>query len=492
MTIISVQPPTDLQPVPTKVPRPSFWRTPLRKLTLRRFVMGGRLADAGRLPRYAVVFFLGAAAIWAPISLYLKTAPLRFTSTMSLILPGAGVSASVNLDQIGQASSYANSPFASSSISPTETYKRLLGADRILADAAGRLGIERQALGSPRVILVDQTGFIHIQMTGGSPEEAQARLRAVSEAFFDELDRLRLDEVSTREGGAEDAIEEYRQSVLETRAEITRLQVETGLLSITQYDEQVAANERLRVEVEAVAAELREKELAVKTLSSRLGLTPAQAAAALKLYADPEYLEIVRQMSDDAAQLAELRARFGPSHPQVQRVRATYERRQIEGQERARLLTGLPDEVLARIDVAPDGARADLLAELVRAEADRDALAARFLEMLDRVAQEGARLAEMAPLVARLEDLERNFRVSEAVFASAIARSESGKTDLYGSYPLVQVLEDPSLPTEPSSPQKKLALAAGVAATMLMIFGLSLGWIRGAVIGWLVGRRPAA
>ena len=85
-------------------------------------------------------------------------------------------------------------------------------------------------------------------------------------------------------------------------------------------------------------------------------------------------------------------------------------------------------------------------------------------------------------LAARLEDLQRDFSVAEAVFASAIARTQSSKTDIYASYPLVQVLEDPSLPDGPSSPKRKLAVVAGVAATVLLLFSLSLAWIRLALI----------
>ncbi|SFQ69625.1 Metal-sensitive transcriptional repressor, partial [Roseivivax halotolerans] len=77
-----------------------------------RVFADGRLSDAGRLPRYVAVFARGASALWAPILGYLGTATLKFTSSASLILPGSGASASVNLSEIGQASSFANSAFS--------------------------------------------------------------------------------------------------------------------------------------------------------------------------------------------------------------------------------------------------------------------------------------------------------------------------------------------------------------------------------------------
>ena len=91
-----------------------------------------------------------------------------------------------------------------------------------------------------------------------------------------------------------------------------------------------------------------------------------------------------------------------------------------------------------------------------------------------------------------MQDLQRDFSVAEAVFATAIARTQSTKSDVYASYPLVQVLENPSLPDRPSSPNRKLAIAAGGAATLMMLMGLLMGWMRSAVIGRLIGARKVA
>ncbi|WP_201741925.1 hypothetical protein [Mangrovicoccus ximenensis] len=118
-------------------------------------------------------------ALWAPVTLYLTKMPPSYRSGLSLILPGSGAAASVNLDRIGQASSSASSPYASSSVSPTETYKRLIGAERILAAAAQSLGLEPEEFGKPRVELVDLTGLIHVSMTGPSAEAARDRAAAL-------------------------------------------------------------------------------------------------------------------------------------------------------------------------------------------------------------------------------------------------------------------------------------------------------------------------
>jgi uncharacterized protein involved in exopolysaccharide biosynthesis len=125
-------------------------------------------------------------------------------------------------------------------------------------------------------------------------------------------------------------------------------------------------------------------------------------------------------------------------------------------------------------------------------DARRAGVAAQFAAMDARLMLETARLQSLAPAAARLEDMKRDFAIAEAVFASAIARTQSSKADVYASYPLVQVLEDPSLPDQPSSPKLKLAIAAGGAATFMLLVGLGLGRARRSMISRLLAGGPAA
>ncbi|MDP5085539.1 MAG: hypothetical protein NWQ23_08980 [Yoonia sp.] len=467
----------------TKKPRGGF---------VRRALMGGRLSDLGRLPRYMAFALLGCGLIWAPITGYLKTAPLSYKSSTSLILPGSGASASLNLSGIGQASSYASSAFASSAVSPTETYKRLLNADRILAAAAQSLGIEQYQLGSPRVQLVDQTSLIHVEMTGRSPVEAQARANAILDAFFTELDALRSDEVSTREYSGLQAIADYRDSVASTRSEIASLQNESGLLSVAQYAALVDRHLMLEAQVLDRAALLSEKSAAVARLEAKLGLDVQIAAATLKLFADSGYLALLAETSRFEAELAEATAHYGTRHPEVQAAQDSRDTALHAALGLAQRITGLPADRVAQLDLAPQGARAELLAELLRMDAERAGAAEEHATLLDRLENSQADLNAKAAAASELQDLERDFSVAEAVFASAIARAQSSKSDVYASYPLVQVLENPSLPERPSSPNRKLAFAAGIAATFMLFVSLIMGWVRLAVISRLLHQPSGA
>ncbi|MGV6839313.1 MAG: hypothetical protein ACWA40_03880 [Planktomarina sp.] len=487
------QPPQRPQ-LPSKYRRrrnvPKLVRTPVREWTFSRIIRGGPVLDAGRLPRYLIIILLASIGIWFPILSYLKTAPLRYTSSLSLILPGSGASSSVNLDSIGQASSAANSAFSSPSISPTVTYKKLLGAERIVAAAAAAMGMLRADFGNPRVELVDQTGFINVSIVGNSPQDAQARGNALLQAFFTEIDELRNDELNVREDSGQGAIEEYRQSVAVTRAEISTLQRQTGLISADQYQALVASTENLKSAVNDTRTKLVESERALAVMAATLGIDPTLASATLKLQADAEFTAFIEELSSAAAVLADARARYGSNHHILRDAQKAYNAAQANARARAGFITGLSSTDLAKLDLSPIGGRAELLRQLLETDATRAGIAAELADMETRLAEQEERVIALIEPAARLEDLQRDFSVAEAVFASAMARSKTSRTDLYASYPLVQVLENPSLPVSPSSPKKKLAYAAGIAAMFLVIMGLFMGWIRQPIINKIIAPKP--
>lgn len=453
---------------------------------VRRAILGAGLGDFVRLPRYLVSATIGVALIWGPVLTYLATAPLTYVSQTSLILPGSGASASMNLNGIGQASSYANSAFSSNSVSPTETYKRLLSADRILAAAADSLDISRLELGKPRVKLVNQTNLIHFEISGGSPEDAQARGDAILLAFHEELNALRFDEQSTRESSGQSAMDDYRKSVSATRDGIETLRTETGLQTIDQYEALLADHAVLDAQTRELAAEAQKARAGVMAMELSLGLDASAAAMTLKLFADSEYLALMDDVALLSAKVADATSQFGPKHPAVLSARDGRDKAVELAFIRAEIVTGLDTQTVRNLDLAPAGARADLLKQLVEANAERMAIDEHLSALQNQLVVDSGRLERLGRAASRLQDLERDFSVAEAVFASAIAKTQTNKSDLFASYPLVQVLENPSLPEQPSSPNRMMAYAAGVAATLMMLVGLFLAWIRLALISRLL------
>lgn len=428
--------------------------------------------------RYGRIFLIGCLGIWLPIGLYLSLSPPHYVSEASLILPGAGASSSVNLSDIGQASTSSASAFSSNTISPTETYKRLLGATRIHRRVAQALGLRPDEISRPQIELVDQTGLILLRVESRGADMARKQAQTLIAAFLTELRSLREDELRNRADGGRGAIREYRNAVQQSRTTMTTLQKESGLYSVDQYHNRMNAADDLEIRIGAVSAELRQMDEQVWRLQAQLGLGPERAAAILRLDTDSEYRALIREMSAAAAALAAARAQYGPAHPEVAAAQAGYQTARATARARAITATGLDSAVLSGLDMTPDGVRADLLADLVRQETRRAGLVAQRAQMAEVLERTRTELTAMAPVAARLEDMQRDVDVAKAVFASAIARTEASKTDIYASYPLVQVLEDPNLPAAPEAPMVGLTLAAGIMATLALMVSLLLARFR--------------
>ncbi|MCP1199063.1 hypothetical protein [Notoacmeibacter sp. MSK16QG-6] len=463
-------------------------RTPLGGLSFRRLLRGGRIGDAGRLPRYVLTIGAVLGAVWVPIALYVQFAPPSYTSSVSLILPGAGVSSSVNLSEIGQASTSANSPYSSSSISPTVTYQKLVQSGRVIRRASKSAGIDEASFGRPRIKLVDQTSLMTVQMKGGSPGAARERTEALLTAFLAELSDLRDDEMKRREASVTDTVGKYQDAVNEIRDRISAVQVKTGLSSQDQFDDIVRTKEALLSRIADGEAELQNTDRAVDSLAALLGISAEAAARTIKLHVDPEYATLSKSLADETAKLASLGKLYGPRHPEVVSVRERHDGVQSRMVERAVIVTGLPiEELRGQVERAADGERGSLLSRLVSEVSKRDGQLARLGALRAELRNAETRVVELVTAASQLDKLDRDYKVAEAVFTSALARLNVSKTDVFASYPMVQIAEPPTLPLEPSSPNTLLALFAGVAATLFAIIGLTLTWLRRPLIDRLSG-----
>lgn len=457
-----------------------------------RVLRGGRLNDAWRLPRYVVLFGLASAGIWAPISAYVRFTPPSYTSDVSLILPGSGSQSSVNLADLGQASSSAASAFSSSSVSPTQTYKRLLAANRTRERTADDLGIALSELGEPKITLVDETSLIHFSMVGPSPEAAQMRASSILVNFLDEIDILRQDELSRREESAQAALSGYEDGVAKLRLEIADLQTESKLISFDHYQEIVRERDALATRLEAERAKRRAADAEMMSLSARLGVTADIAAANLRLHADPEFQELATSLSEQSAELAQAQGRYGPRHPKVTSAAHKIFGTQAQLKRRSGVIFGDKDMGdLSLLDLSPSSARTALMSDLVGMASLCENYANMETTLSAQLAALDTRLEDLAPKASRLDDLSRDYQVAEAVFSSALARIDTTKSDIYASYPLVQVLADATLPKTPTSPKELIAIAAGIVASFMVFIALGLAWIRRPLIDSLLARTPA-
>lgn len=469
----------------------ALWRHSLRDIRFSRIFFGGRTTDLGRLPRYSVIFFTSLILIWSLVGGYLVFSPKQYRASITLTLPGAGSSVSVNLASIGQASSSAASPYASPRLSPTENYKRLIQTESVIELAASYVGVHPSHFPRPSIKLIDKTNLIYVSLTDRSPEVVLAEAHALRRAFSEVLDRLREDEISRKEGAYRKALRSYKVTVSRARNEVTRWQAATGLVSLTHYGQIVDGLERRHRRIDDMAAELVRRKAEIKSLEGALRITATVAAAALKLRADQTFQELQTSYAMQTKSLAEVKMIFGKAHPDRQRMENARAGVRADLLHRGRQVTGLdPTILINQVDFSAVDERAALLEHLVTLASERAGLIQQRATLEIQAAAARRRMTELVHVASALEELNRDQQVAEAVFSSALARVDTSKTDFFASYPLVQTIEEPRLPTSPSSPSTLIGVAAGTAATMFLFIGLGLAWARRPLLNKIVPLDP--
>lgn len=443
-----------------------------------RFLRHG-LPSVGRYKRYFAIIGPVLGAIWLATAAYLLLVPKSYVSEFTLILPGSGMGSSLNVESIGQAQSSSNSAFASSTLSPTENYKQLMGAD-ITLDAAARIAREdRGAFPQPVVRLVDQTNLIHVSVSGASPEQAKRRADAVRSAFLAQLDILREDEAVSREKSDMAHIEELSRKEQDAQRNLIAFQASHGLATMDQFNARIASVDNLRDKQRETRIQARQHAGTSRRLSGSLNATPRTADVAMRLRGDPLFQKLVERYADVRAQVSEKSGTLGAQHPELARLNSELKELRRAVVQRGRELTGLSEgEILSMVDLQLDGGRSSLMQGMTMSDAQA-AGANAALDQIDRdLAQAEAQSPQLIEQASKLAELQREHRVAEAVLSSALARLDTNKQDPFVSYPLVQTLAPPALPREPAGPSWVIALAGALGASLLVLIAFGMMWLR--------------
>ncbi|MEP2102676.1 MAG: hypothetical protein ABJP02_03890 [Parasphingorhabdus sp.] len=441
------------------------------------------LHTEGRYARYLALMSAILGLIWLITLAFLVLMPNRYDSSFTLILPGSGVGSSLNLESIGQATTATNSAFSSSSISPTENYKRLLMADVTLARAGKLAGDENEKMSAPHVKLIDQTNLIEVSITADSPSQAQKKAQSLRAAFLDGLDQLRQDEGEKREEAESKRLVQLETKVREAQQKLLAFQGETGLVSLEQFNNRISALDSLQDRERQARTDTKRASATASRIASALNISVATANKAFTLKADPVFQSLLARYATVNTSASEKKATLGPNHSQVQQIDAENEQLKTQMLARGSKLTGLSGEVLMGFaDLSMSSERGALVGAMVARDSERLGASAGLADIRAQISEQTAKAPKLVNQASQLADLQRDLRVSEAVFSSALARIDTNKADPFASYPLVQTLEEPSLPEERSSPSTIVAIAGALGSSLVLLIGFGLLWFRQIII----------
>ena len=451
---------------------------------------GRSRALATRPARYMLGVFGALGLVWALTAAYMLFAPVKYTSHFSLILPGSGAGSSINLESIGQAQNTTSSAFGSGALSPTEAYKQLITSDTILARAAERAHVPEGRFPKPKVSLITQTNLIEVTISGRTAKGAQANGEALRQAFLAELDTLRADEAAKREASDLTRLQELSAKERAAQRKLIAFQASHGLATLEQFNARIASVDGLRDKERDLRVALRQHSGESQRLASNLASNPRAANQAWRLRGDPVFQELATRYASSNAD-AELKSgTLGPNHGAMAQANAERGKLKEALLRRGREITHLDEAaLLVAVDITLADGRSALLQTMDMGDAQASGTASALRELRGDLSRAAARSPELIEQASQLADLQRDHRVAEAVFSSALARLDTNKLDPFASYPLVQTLAAPDLPASRTSPSLAIALAGALGASIMILIGFGLLWQRQSLIARLQQKR---
>lgn len=435
---------------------------------------------------YLLAIIFTSAAVWAVALVYLKKVQAKYVSGWTITIPGgSAANTSLNLPNIGEASSQNSSAYAVSAFDPRENYKAIVTSDEVLKTAAQSVNIPLEKFGSPRVKIVDNTTLMNFEIQGYTPEEAREKSVALHNALELRLNNLRKEEIAQQNERLEAGIEDLRKKLKISQNRLSQFKLVSGLNSNEQITKLVTNIEDLRKQRAELVAQEQQQNANQAQISKNLSLSSEQASDAFVLQADPLFQKYQKSYNEAQTKLISLSSKFLPSHPTVITQKTELESAEVALVRRGEALLGRPFNIASinkvnfgNSEESGGATRTQLSEKLVTVQAQQQGIQAQVKELDQQILLLENRLKVLTQRASTLEELKRDVQISETVFSSTIAKLDLTKSTVSTSYPPIQVLSQPSLPDEPIKPKPKLILLGAAVGSLLISSGILMLWRR--------------
>jgi uncharacterized protein involved in exopolysaccharide biosynthesis len=435
---------------------------------------------------YLAIIIFSNIAIWFITLLFLHRAPRLYTSQWTSIVASTASNTNVNLPGIGNTTSQQNSPYSDKIQDPRENYKFLADSEFVLKTAASSLKMSMADFGRPRVKIIDNSTLLNFEITGNSPKEAKSKALALNRALEWNLNRLRKGEMRRQEETFQQGLAKSREKLEISQKRLLAYKLNSGLVVGEQVTQLSDSIENLRNQRAVVISQWRQASAQLSQLSKNINLSAEQAANAFLLQADAQLQQNLKDYSDASSSLNIISSQLGPIHPAVLNERAKRDAARAALLARGKSLLGesISLQELVHLNLKSNPAtvgsapREDLFKQVITTQVSQQGFVRQSQELGQQISQLEKRLAGLGQKASKLGELEREVKVSEAVFTSTLARLDIGKIDPLSAYPNIQTFAEPSLPETPSSPKTQFVLFGATLSSILISTGLILLWRR--------------
>lgn len=261
---------------------------------------------------------------------------------------------------------------------------------------------------------------------------------------------------------------------------LSEYKAQSGLNSNEQLKALSDNIEDLRKQRAEIVAQQQQSGARLRQLANNLNLSEQEAADAFVLQTDQIFQQNLRNYSEASTNLVALNAKFLPGHPLVVAEQAKRDGAEVALLNRSQSLLGRPvsQTVLQQLNInnTNGSGREQLFQDMVATQAEERGLEFQAGETDKQIAQLEKRLSSLSQKETTLEALKRDLQVAEAVFSSSLASLDITRSNTFGAYPLLQMVAEPNLSKNPTSPKKEYVFLGGAVGSLLVTTGLLRLW----------------
>ncbi len=479
--------------LPTKTnesrkPKPleiSAIRSPIKTASLPNFQTRFSLRRFHRNEKsYLAIWLIGNALLWTTALAYLILKAPIYKSEWAISLPTGSSSTNVNLPEIANASSQSDSPFSNSDVSdPRENYKFFAETKEVREAAASQLYIPIGELGKPQINIVDNTTLMKFEIEGETPQKAYEKALALQDALEARLNQLREQEIEQQDWKLQTTLNSSKKQLQKAQQRLSEYKALAPVSSREQMQSLSTNIEDLRRQKAETLAQLQQIGASLKNLSANLGMSAKEAADAFVLQSDPLFQKYLADYSQTGAELVNLESKYLPANPVVITKQAEKNAALSALVQRGQSLLekSVSSTFLEQLSLnngsSSNSNRASLLQELISLQTQEQGLQNQARELERQIKNLENRLSSLSPQESNLANLQRDVQIAEAVFSSTMTKLDLSKSDIFASYPRIQMVTKPSIPDEPSNPKSNFVLLGSFMGSFFLTTGLfSLWW----------------
>jgi uncharacterized protein involved in exopolysaccharide biosynthesis len=325
---------------------------------------------------------------------------------------------------------------------------------------------------------------MEIEINGNTPKEAQKKGIVLQSALSVRLDQLRRQEVTHQSRNMETGISPVREKLQIAQQRLSNYKALSPLSSNQQLQDLTSNLEGLRRQQAETVAAQQQASARVRQLTANLGLSTPQAVDALILQSDSVFQQYLVDYSKASSELVKLRTKFLPDTPVILSKQQEKDAAQAALLQRGQSLLKRPvsQNTLKQLTLSGGGSgtspqRAVLYQELVSLREQQQGFQAQAEELDRQIVKLEARRGTLSQQESKLDSLQRDVKIAEAIFSSDLTKQELNKSDISASYPPASLITRPSLPDEPVLKKNIVLLGAGMSS-FFFTTGITMVWLR--------------